>query len=276
MPSRSDVGVIIVNFRTPDLTLKCVESILRWDIARAEDVVVVENFSQDDSLTRLRESLPARVRLLEMTHNGGFGAGVNAGGKSLDSSVLLVLNPDTYFIDSSIISALQLLRNSDVGLVGLDLIYPTGERQYSARRFYSLFDIVLRRSPLGRMPWLRGYVDSHMMRESWMDGLPFDAEWVMGTGFLIRKDVFDEVGGMDESYFLYMEDVDLCAKVWSKGYKVRCVPNAVLVHDHQRSSAAGPFSWAGKLHLRSLNIFRRKFCVPLFFRPGVKGILRSE
>lgn len=268
------LSAVIVNYRTPDLTLKCVASILAHGVAAPEDVVVVENASPDDSHARLAAELPG-VRLIRAASNGGFGAGVNLGAAACEREFLLVLNPDTYFEDDSLGTALALLdRRPEVGLAGLDLVYPGGERQYSARRFYSLLDVLGRRLPLGRYWPVKGRIDRHMMRSAWDDGTPFDAEWVMGTGFVVRRDLFAALGGMDEAYFLYMEDVDLCARVWQTGARVVCVPGARLVHDHQRSSAAGPLSRAGRMHLKSLRRFMGKFRVPLVRQPGIEGLWR--
>lgn len=268
------VSAVIVNYRTPDLTLKCVASIVAQGIIAVADIVVVENASPDDSWAQLSAQLTG-VKLVRAAQNGGFGAGVNLGATLCETAYILVLNPDTYFEDDSLKIALALLdHQSEVGLIGLDLVYPNGERQYSARRFYSLLDVLGRRLPLGRYWPVKARIDRHLMRTAWDSGAPFEAEWVMGTGFLVRRELFMALGGMDEAYFLYMEDVDLCARVWQAGAKIICVPGARLVHDHQRSSAAGPFSWAGKLHLQSLRRFRRKFHVPLVRQPGVAGLWR--
>ena len=271
-PSR--LNAVIVNYRTPDLTLKCVASIVAHGVAAPADIVVVENASPDDSYARLSTELSG-VRLLQAANNGGFGAGVNLGAALCEADYILVLNPDTYFEDDSLNKALAVLDSQpEVGLVGLDLVYPGGERQYSARRFYSLLDVLGRRLPLGRYWPVKARIDRHLMRTAWDSGAPFEAEWVMGTGFVVRRELFLKLHGMDEAYFLYMEDVDLCARVWQSGAKVICVPGARLVHDHQRSSAAGPLSWAGRLHLQSLLRFRQKFHVPLVRQPGVAGLWR--
>jgi hypothetical protein len=274
MDKASRVNAVIVNYRTPDLTLKCVASIVAHAVAAPEDIVVVENASPDDSFLRLSEQLSG-VRLIQATSNRGYGSGVNIGAAVCTLDYILVLNPDTYFEDGSLDKALAVLDNQpDVGLVGLDLVYPDGERQYSARRFYSLLDVLGRRLPLGRYWPIKARIERHMMRSAWSGGVPFDAEWVMGTGFLIRRELFLQLQGMDEAYFLYMEDVDLCARVWQSGSRVMCVPGARLVHDHQRSSAAGPLSWAGRLHMLSLLRFWKKFRVPLVRQPGVEGLWR--
>jgi N-acetylglucosaminyl-diphospho-decaprenol L-rhamnosyltransferase len=271
-PSR--LNAVIVNYRTPDLTLKCVASIVAQGIIAANDILVVENASPDDSYLRLCAEL-SDVRLIHAAKNGGFGAGVNLGARFCEADYILVLNPDTYFEDGSLEKALAVLDSQpEVGLVGLDLVYPNGERQYSARRFYSLLDVLGRRLPLGRYWPVKARIDRHLMRTAWDSGAPFEAEWVMGTGFVVRRELFKALNGMDEAYFLYMEDVDLCARVWQSGAKVVCVPGARLVHDHQRSSASGPLSWAGRMHLQSLRRFRQKFHVPLVRQPGVAGLWR--
>lgn len=272
LPAR--INPVIVNFRTPDLTLKCVASIVQQGVAAPEDILVVENASPDDSLARLQAEL-RHGRLIVSSRNGGFGAGVNLGASQAQREFVLVLNPDTYFTDQSIAAALAVLDgDASVGLVGLNLVYPDGERQYSARRFYSFFDVLVRRSPLGKLSWLQGVVDRHLMKRSWDAGSPFEAEWVMGTGFVVRRELYQRLGGMDEAYFLYMEDVDLCARVWQAGFKVVCVPAATLVHDHQRSSASNPLGWAARMHIKSLARFARKFRVPVLVPPGVAGLWR--
>lgn len=274
MRYQKDINPIIVNYKTPDLVLTCVRSIVDMGIASPENIIVVDNASPDDSLALITRELPD-VQLIDAGRNGGFSAGVNTGANHATCEYLLVLNPDTYFTDQSIEKAIELMENdAAIGIAGLELLYPSGERQFSARRFYSVLDILARRLPLGKIWPFKKRVTSHLMKSEWAVGKPFDAQWVMGTGFIIRRSLFEKLGRMDEIYFLYMEDVDLCARVWQAGYRVVCVPGAKLVHDHQRSSTSGPFSWAGRVHLKSLRIFWQRYRIPLFFPPTVKTIKR--
>ncbi|RDK02919.1 glycosyl transferase family 2 [Paraburkholderia lacunae] len=269
------MSVVIVNFGTWRLTLNCVRSLMDLSIAERQDIVVVDNASPDDSFFRLKAELPAGVRVVRASVNRGFGAGVNIGMIACLREYVLVLNPDTYFVDRSVEKALALLSDHlDVGLVGLDLVYPDGERQYSGRRFYSLLDIVGRRSALGRLAKFKRRNDEHLMRTAWIPGLPFEAEWVIGTGFIVKRELFENLGGMDERYFLYMEDVDLCARVWQAGFRVLCVPGARLTHEHQRQSSSGILNWAARRHITSLWHFQKKFRLPLTRPPGVNGLLR--
>jgi len=259
---------IIVNYKTPELVLQCVASILAMGVAEPENIVVVDNLSPDDSVSRLRAGLPDGVKLVASERNGGYSAGVNVGAALAQTPLLLVLNPDTRFEDRSYLRAVDALtHDASVGLVGLDLIYPDGKRQYSARRFYSVLDIVARRTPLGRLWPLRARIRKHLMLDAWQGDSGFEADWVMGTGFIVRRDVFESIGRMDETFFMYMEDVDLCARIWAAGKRVMCVPGARLVHDHQRSSAAGAWSRAGRMHLTSLRTYAAKHGLPWVVPP---------
>lgn len=274
MAERKRLHVILVNFRTPALTIRSVGSIRKRGIAGPDDITVVENCSGDDSLARMREAMPD-IRIKVAEENGGFGAGVNLGAAGVDADYLLVLNPDTYFDNDSVTPVLDHLdAMHDIGIAGLDLVNPDGSRQYGARRFYSVFDIAARRlKGLGSV--VKRRMAHHLMVDETNRGQPFDAEWVMGTGFIVRCDLFSRIGGMEESYFLYMEDVDLCARTWMSGRRVVYFPGQELVHDHQRQSAASPLSFAGRAHIRSLLKFRERFCLPIFGSPGVSKVVRS-
>lgn len=266
--STFNLSVAIVNYRTPELVIRCVESILKYAIAPPERIVIVDNASGDGSADRIAAALPT-CRVIASQDNRGYSAGLNRAVAHTDQPFVLCLNPDTYFEDARIHTLGPAFADDPaLAIVGLDLHYPSGERQYSARRDYSLIDIIVRRTPLGRLPGAKGIDDRHLMRTAWQEPL-FDADWVIGTGFVVRKAAFDAVSGMDEEYFLYMEDVDLCVTLRKAGWKVKATSTVPLVHDHQRASAAGLFSSSAKFHLTSLRRFYRKHGIPLI--NGSKG-----
>jgi N-acetylglucosaminyl-diphospho-decaprenol L-rhamnosyltransferase len=273
MDGRGRLDVVIVNYRSAELTIRCVDSLLRHRIAGADSVVVVDNKSPDGSLQKLSAEMRG-VKIIAAERNGGFGAGVNLGVGMCSGENILVLNPDTYFERNSVADVLALMATQpNIAIVGLDLVDPDGTRQYSGRRFYSFLDIVARRAVNDH--WIaKRRIERHLMKGAWSQEVPFEAEWVMGTGFVIRRRVFEEINGMDEDYFLYMEDVDLCARVWKARYSVVCLPGAQLVHDHQRASASSPFSRAARQHVFSLIRFARKFYFPFFTPPGVDRTIR--
>jgi hypothetical protein len=260
------ISVVIVNFRTPVLTVKCIHSVLAHGIAAPEDIVVVENASADDSAAIIRAANTG-CELVEADSNRGYGAGVNLGIARARRDLVLCLNPDTYFRDRDVLGITRFFDNEPkLGLVGLDLHYPGGDRQYSTRRDYSMLDILLRRTRLGRTRPGRRLVDRHLMKDAWNSGM-FSADWVMGTGFVVRRAAFNAIGGMDTEFFLYMEDVDLCLRLRTAGWRVAAVPGIKLVHDHQRASGRRLMSHAAALHLRALRTFMRKHHVPLLPRP---------
>jgi GT2 family glycosyltransferase len=271
----STLGVVIVNYNTLDLTVNCVASLLQHGVAAAHDIVVVDNASPDGSGAHLQAALPPGVRVVLSTRNGGFGAGVNLGVEASTTDLVLVLNPDTYFKRNDVDIIRRLFdERPRLGVAGLRLINPDGSLQYSARRFYSLPDILARRTLLGRWGPMRSRIDSHLLKREWGTD-PFEADWVMGTGFVVRTMAFRQVGCMDEGYFLYFEEVDLCARMWVTGWHVLAVPSVELVHEHQRHSAAGIWSKSGKTHLRSMARFFAKFGVPWLARPSRGGLARS-
>lgn len=263
-----ELTYLIVNYNTPELTMTCINSLVEQGLARYRDIVMVDNNSPDGSGHVVRERFPD-IRSVLSTKNDGFGSGINIGMREVRTKYAMILNPDTYFLENRMANAISLLeREPDIGILGVNLINPDGSPQYSARKFYSVFDIVLRRTPLGNWRVFRSRVDHHLMKAAW-DQESFEADWVMGTGFIVRKSAFEQIGGMDEGYFLYFEDVDICARMWMNGWRVCAISSVKLVHDHQRRSKAGIFSWAGRMHLASTNRFRGKFGLPLFVPPRV-------
>ena len=106
----NDLSVVIVNYRTPEMTIRCIRSILYFGIAEASAIVVVDNMSNDGSADAIASALP-QIRLIRSAVNQGFGAGVNLGACATTGNVLLVLNPDTYFLENSVGSALALIQS---------------------------------------------------------------------------------------------------------------------------------------------------------------------
>lgn len=254
---------LIVNYKTPALTIRCVNSMTEIGISE-NDIFIVDNCSHDGSFDEISAALP-NVKIFESNYNGGFAAGVNFGMKFASAPYVLILNPDTIFLSDFVNGLTGILEADDsIAAIGLNLLNPDHSPQYSARRFYSIVDVIVRRSPLKKIWPLKLLDDRHLMKRELAAGNVFDADWVLGTGFVVRKAVFEKLQGMDEGYFLYMEDVDLCARIWELRYRVVCAPGAAIIHDHQRDSAKSVLSKASMRHLTSFKRFYKKFHVPIF------------
>ena len=129
-------------------------------------------------------------------------------------------------------------KNRPIGILGPKLIYADGVVQDSCRRFPRLIDLIAKRTILGRLPFLRKRVREYMMGDFDHEKI-CEPDWITGAAMLIPKKLFKKVGGFDERYFLFMEDVDLCKKVRAAGYKIVYYPQAKINHYHQRLSAGG-------------------------------------
>jgi N-acetylglucosaminyl-diphospho-decaprenol L-rhamnosyltransferase len=257
------LAIVIVNYNTLEDCSGCVESILKHGVVDAGAIAVVDNCSPDGSGRRLAAMLPD-VNVVLSQRNGGYAAGVNLGVAAIDAEFYLVLNPDTRVEENTIPVALaQFEREPRLGVLGLHLLNSDGSHQDSARRFFSFLTILLRRSPLGKLKLMRPALDEHLMTNYWSGGV-FEADWVTGAGFIVRKQAYDQIGGMDEGYFLYLEDTDLCKRIWRAGWKVEAIPSVKITHFLQRDSAKSLFGRANRTFLRSLVRYCRKYGMPLW------------
>jgi N-acetylglucosaminyl-diphospho-decaprenol L-rhamnosyltransferase len=257
-----DLCAVVLNYNSFEDTRACVASLLQLGIVPPRNIVVVDNASPDGSGPRLQNEL-AGIKVVLSPRNGGFAFGVNLGfAHAGDCAYYLVLNPDTRFQQNNLALALaEFERDPRLGVLGLNLVNPDGSLQYSARRFYSVLTVLLRRSSMGKWRMFRRLHDEHMMLEAWNGGA-FDTDWIIGGGFIARRSAIDALGGFDEGYFLYVEDTDLCRRMWAAGWKVKAIPAVRLIHAHARASK-GLRSQAAKYHLRSLYRYWRKFGLPL-------------
>jgi len=257
------LAIIIVNYNTFVDCCSCVESILEHAVVDAGAIVIVDNCSPDGSGQKLAARFKD-VRVVLSTRNGGYAAGVNLGVASLDAQFYLVLNPDTLFRENHIQTALDLFAEQPrLGVLGLHMEYADGTHQDSARRFFSVLTILLRRTPLGRLRMMQGTLNEHLMKAYWRDEV-FEADWVTGAAFIVRKTAFQALGGMDEGYFLYLEDTDLCKRMWRGGWSVKAIPAVRVTHILQRDSAKSLLGKANRTFLRSLMRYWGKFGVPIW------------
>ena len=249
------LSIIIVNYNTGALTSACIESCLQQRLPRPTEVIVVDNNSTDNSVAFLRSDFP-EVTVIDNPRNQGLAAGVNLALRAAKGKYCLLLNPDIIALPGSIMTLVDFISNhQDVGMLGGQLLSPNGSVQYSCFRFYKLSTIIYRRTILGRTRWGKREINRFLMRDFDRTQVR-DVDWLMGSCLLLRTAAIAEVGGMDERFFLYFEDVDWCRRFWQAGWRVIYVPQARFSHFHQRASRrgtiGGPFTnWATREHIRS-------------------------
>lgn len=250
-----DVSIILVNYRSREKTRNCLFSLRKADFSGiSHEIIIVDNSEEDDFGDEFRREFPEAFFLRSET-NGGMGNGNNLGVQQAKGSFLLILNPDTVVRPDAIRRLFDAMRErEDIGIVGPKLLNPDGTLQYSCLRFPKVWTPILRRTLLGRLTpnhlgrYLMTDFDHQHMR---------DVDWMLGSCLMIRADFYRRVGGFDERFFMYFEDIDLCRRAWREGLRVVYCPDAMVVHDHARGSARSrwfiaPFtSRLAREHIRS-------------------------
>jgi GT2 family glycosyltransferase len=190
-------------------------------------VIVADNASPDGSLDVVAD-LP--VTKLALERNGGFAYGCNRGWRAGDAPLVLFMNPDTS-IDAASVRALARVLESDerVGIVGPRLLREDGTLILSQRRFPHPGSMFARALFLHRLLPRSGWAGEEMRDERLYDS-PGAPGWISGACMLARRSVLERIGGLDEGFFLYCEDKDLCRRIADAGYGVRYEPGAVCVH----------------------------------------------
>ncbi len=234
-----DLAVIIISYNTREMLRACLRSVYAA-IAQASfetQVWVVDNASSDGSPDMVCTQFP-KTRLLVLEHNVGFAGGNNAAlrelGFGLDHGLqpdlVFFLNPDTEMRGNALekmAKGLSTVKNA--GVVGASLIFPDGRFQHSAFHFPTLWQIWF-----DFFPWPARFLDSALNgrypRKLYQTGQPFAVDHPLGAAMMARADVVEQVGLMDEGFFIYAEEVDWCLRVKRAGWEIYCVPAAQIVH----------------------------------------------
>jgi GT2 family glycosyltransferase len=222
------------------------------------EITVVDNASTDNSLKMVRTEFP-EVRLIENTRNLGFARACNQGIDISQGRYVMLLNSDARVEND----ALRLLvrfadANPEAGIIGPKVLNPDGSLQYSCRRFPTLAAGLFRHSFLGCLFPHNPYTRDYLMAD-WHHREPQDVDWVSGAAMLIRKGLLEDVGLLDERFYMYCEDVDLAYRAREKGWSVVYFPEAVVVHAKGRSSDKDPNRMIREFHKSMYRFFRKHY-----------------
>ncbi len=246
------VSAVVVNYNTRDHLLECVRSLRAEGIA---DIVVADNQSTDGSAPALAAS-DADVCFLPTGGNLGYGRAANRGAARAGGELLLVCNADVVLEPAAVKSLAAALDADDrLAIVGPWIEDRDGKHYPSARSFPSM-GVAVGHAFVG----LLGVHNRFTRRYRMLDvdhsrARPVD--WVSGSCFLVRREAWEELGGFDESYFMYVEDVDLCWRAWRAGWTVRYEPAARVMHVQGASTDLAPFRMILEHHRSLLRFFRR-------------------
>jgi GT2 family glycosyltransferase len=217
------VSIILVNFNGIAVILNCLASIQRHLMPGEYEVIVVDNQSTDGSVEAIAQAFP-QVQLLLAPRNDGFGAGNNLGAKAAQGEFILLLNSDTE-ISSNIIPPLLAMinRNAQIGILGPQLRNPDASFQISTSPAISL------KGEAAAVKLLRQYErDPESVVQQF--STPQAVDIVVGAAMLIRRSLFESLGGFDEDYFMYFEESDLCQRAREAGWQVWYIPEVQVMH----------------------------------------------
>lgn len=228
--NRSSLGIIIISFNVRKLLKECLESIARETRRTRHEIWVIDNHSRDDSVRMLKESFP-QVRLIENSENLGFTRANNQAIANCRCDLILLLNPDTVIQEGALDKMVRFMdENPNVGAAGCRVLNEDGTLQLACRRsiptpkaaFYKL-------SGLSRL-----FPHSKVMARynlTYLDpNTTHEVDAVSGAFLLIRREVVDRIGMLDEDFWIFGEDIDWCIRTKKAGWKVMYYPDARILH----------------------------------------------
>lgn len=261
-----NLSVIVLNWNAKEWLERSIGSALSQDIgARTFEVILVDNASTDGSVQYAQELYP-QITILALDDNLGFAAGNNVGIAASRGDVLLLLNPDTITHPGAFAALLDFMESQPrCGVAGPKLLNRDGTLQYSCRHFATLEAGFFRNTPLGRLfPQNRATRD-YLMKDVSHDE-PMLVDWVSGAAMAIKREVIDAVGTLDEDFFMYVEDVDLCYRAKQAGWQTWYAPSGVITHAIAQSSDKNPRPMIIAFHKSMFRFFRKHYLGTLY--PG--------
>lgn len=220
-----ELSIITVTYNNENTIDDYLESVLKTK-EKAYELIIIDNASPDGTVSKIPKH--PQIKLLVNKENLGFSKACNIGAKNARGEYLFFLNPDTKIFKNSIQNLLQYIKeNPSVGLVAPKLINRSGHAQPSVKKLPTVLGV-----------FKEYYLNiSNSFDEYVPDGSePVEVECVYGAAFIIRKDIFDKLGGFDEKFFLYYEDLDLCRRLKNLNLKIIYYPKAKIEHEVGTSS----------------------------------------
>jgi hypothetical protein len=219
------VSVILINHNRQNDTRRAIESLKRF--SPDAEIILVDNHSDDNSVEVFRRELPG-VTLLPLDENYGFGVANNRGAEIAHGEYLLILNNDTELLEDTPLKLVTIMKqNEHIGALGPMIVNPDGSFQWSFGSQPTFLNEWRTRQATRKL-LRRGRTYQDSFAEQFAGGC--DVDWLTGAALMIPKKLFDQIGGFNESYFIYFEDADICKRIRNLGYSVRYEPVGKLIH----------------------------------------------
>jgi GT2 family glycosyltransferase len=272
------LDIIIINYKSTDFLFNNLSSVYH-SIKNIPVRIQVHDNGSGEGLECVKNMFP-KVNFIRNKYNMGFAKATNNALKRSTAPYIMIINPDTIIKDGFFDSILDFMDNNpEVGIAGPKIFNDDGTIQGSARSFPSVHSAFF-----GRSSFLtKLFPNSRFSRANILtkknDGkTPMEVDWVSGACLVVRRQAFEDVGFLDESFFMYWEDVDWCKRMWAKGWKIVYFPVASIMHYIGGSSEKNMFQSVLEFH-KSAYYFCGKhmrpslgFLKPIFFSTYFVGI----
>lgn len=237
-PADVDLSIIIVNWNTCRELRLCLTSLAKTDTI-SKEVIVVDNASSDDSVAMVRSEFPW-VKCIAHNANSGFAKGCNLGIAESHGRYVLLLNPDCEAQPGAMEALVRFGdANKEAGIFGLKVLNSDGTIQHSCRHAPTFGAVLFRNAALNKLfpnnPYTREY-----LLTSWNHDSVIEIDWVSGAALVMRRELIDDIGVLDERFYMYCEDMDLGYRAKQHGWKVMYFPDAIVTHAKGRSSDKDP------------------------------------
>ena len=226
MTFSNKIDIIVINWNAGDQLFNCISSIEKFGMPYVAKTIVVDNGSTDSSINTIKNT--PNVEVIYADHNLGFGKACNLGAQHLKSEYLLFLNPDAALYKNTLLTAMAFMQdpiNAEVGICGVQLIDESDNVSKSCTRFPIAMGFVFHAIGIDRLLPKLG----HFMAE-WSHDETREVDHIIGAFFLVRRVVFDDIGGFDERFFVYLEDLDFSKRARISGWRSFYIAEAQAFH----------------------------------------------
>lgn len=225
-----DVSIIFVNYKTKDLTINAIESVIEKTEGIEYEIFVVDNNSQDGSIEAIEQKFPS-INIIKSDINGGFGYANNLAMKQASGKYILCLNTDTLLINNAIkimFDYMEKEENKNVGICGGYLVNKDNKPCTCGGNFPSITEILFKFGLRKFLNKIYKKFTTTISSDELSDNQEID--YITGADIFFRKSVLEKVGLFDEKFFMYYEETDLCKRIKNCKYDIKFVPNAKIIH----------------------------------------------
>ncbi len=232
-----DLSIIIVNYNTPRLTIDAISSVIKTTKGLSYEIIVLDNGSSDNSITEIQNTFLDKITFIDNKSNLGFSKANNIGMKIAKGDYILLLNSDTVVKENTISNSLSYIKDQkDIGALGCKILLRDGTLDKACKRGFptpwNSLSYMLKLDKIFKDKKFGGYNLTYLNEDEINE-----VDCLMGAYMLVPKEVIERVGMLDETFFMYGEDIDWCYRIKNGGFKIVYYPKVEILHYKKASSA---------------------------------------